>query len=95
MCQQQQVQPVGNKPGDMKDLVKALRHIKTLDGTDAQVDIINMSMGQHSLAPGLDEAINDLASKKVIISSAGQWEILFLTVFFLLDFSIISYFPQC
>ena len=62
---------MGGRAGDMKDLVKALQYIKTLDGTDVQVDIINMSMGQHSLAPGLDEAINDLASKKVIISSAG------------------------
>ncbi len=55
----------------MRDLVSALRHVESLDGTENQVDIINMSMGQDSLVPELDEAINKLASKKILIASAG------------------------
>ena len=51
--------------------MSALRHIESLDGTADQVDIVNMSMGQDSLAPGLDEAINKLASRKILIASAG------------------------
>ena len=58
--------------GDMQTLIEALKHIKTLDGTGNEVDIINMSVGQFDLPVGLDEIINELASKKILISSAGR-----------------------
>ena len=65
------VQPVGKEFGDMKDLVKALEYIKTLDGTEDEVHIVNMSMGQSDNPPGLSEAINTLADRKILIASAG------------------------
>ena len=59
--------------GNMQTLIDALKHIKTLDGTMNEVDIINMSVGQFNLPEGLDEIINELASKKILISSAGRF----------------------
>ena len=67
-----QVQPVKGEVGNMQTLIDALKHIKTLDGTKNEVDIINMSVGQFNLPEGLDEIINELASKKILISSAGR-----------------------
>ena len=57
----------------MKDLVKALEHIETLDGTEDEVHIVNMSMGQHDSPPGLSRAINRLADSKILIASAGWY----------------------
>ena len=57
--------------GNMQTLIDALKHIKTLDGSKNEVDVINMSVGQFNLPEGLDEIINELASNKVLISSAG------------------------
>ena len=67
-----QVQPVKGEVGNMQTLIDALKHIKTLDGTKNEVDIINMSVGQFNLPEGLDEIINELASKKILIWSAGR-----------------------
>ncbi len=56
---------------DLRSVVEALKHIKSLDKTEAQVDIINMSVGGPNAVDGLDDAINDLASKKVMVAAAG------------------------
>ena len=67
-----QVQPIKGVPGGMQSLIDALKHVKTLDGTKNEVDIINMSVGQFDLPEGLDEIVNELASQKILISSAGK-----------------------
>ena len=56
----------------MRDLVRALQHVESLDGTSDEVHIVNMSMGQHDNPPGLSRAINRLADNKILIASAGK-----------------------
>ena len=57
----------------MRDLVKALQYIETLDNTEDEVHIVNMSMGQHDSPPGLSQAVNRLADNKILIASAGGY----------------------
>ncbi len=55
-------------------LVKALKHILSLDGTEAEVDIINMSLGGlHESHQGLHDVILELEKKKkIMIAAAGM-----------------------
>ncbi len=62
----------------MSDMVKALKEVRELDGTPAQVDIVNISMSSETIVYGLNEILNDLANDKILISSAGNWPILLL-----------------
>ena len=55
----------------MKDLVKALEHVETLNGTEDEIDIINMCMGQHENPPGLSHVINRLADSKILLAATG------------------------
>ena len=57
----------------MSVLVEALKRVKELDGTPAQVDIVNISMSGGKLGDGLNEILNELANNKILISSAGNW----------------------
>ena len=56
----------------MDGLVKALEKVKELDGTPAQVDIVNISMSGEKLVDGLNEILSELAKTKILISSAGN-----------------------
>ena len=62
---------VSTPDGSLEDIVEALHYISSLDGTDRQVDIINMSFGNECTIPSLNEKLCELARNKVLIASAG------------------------
>ena len=63
---------LASQEGSLEDIVGALNHISSLDGTDKQVDIINMSFGNESTIPSLNAKLCELAKNKVLIAAAGK-----------------------
>ena len=54
-----------------EDVVTALNHISSLDGSPLEVDIVNMSFGNKCMIPSLDEKLHALSKNKVLIAAAG------------------------
>ena len=55
-------------------ILKALHHIRSLDGTQLEVDIINMSFGGYNkLSPELHIKLTEVASTKTVIAAAGTF----------------------
>ena len=63
---------VPSQEGSLEDIVSALNYISSLDGTNREVDIINMSFGNESTTQELNEKLSELAKNKVLIAAAGK-----------------------
>ena len=63
---------IASQEGSLEDIVTALNYISSLDGTDRQVDIVNMSFGNECTMPSLNEKLYELAKNKVLIAAAGK-----------------------
>ena len=63
---------IASQEGSLEDIVGALNYISSLDGTDKQVDIVNMSFGNEGTISSLNEKLCELAKNKVLIAAAGK-----------------------
>ena len=78
---------VPSQEGSLEDIVSALNYISSLDGTNREVDIINMSFGNESTTHEFNKKLSELAKNKVLIAAAGKG-LGFLSFIFVSNFSI-------